>query len=99
MNDRTTRGWAERIARHGSTNGKLFFEESTVDAATLSRVVRKAGEELLEIGIEAGDLVAVLAPPSVAGVVLIKLFQRPQLVTAKRNHVQLPREDLLRLRW
>ena len=35
----------------------------------------------------------------VAGVVLIKLFQRPQLVNAKRNHVQLPREDLLRLRW
>ena len=35
----------------------------------------------------------------VAGIVLIKLFQRPQLVTAKRNHVQLPREELMRLRW
>ena len=35
----------------------------------------------------------------VAGVVLIKLFQRPQLVTAKRDHVRLPHEDLRRLRW
>ena len=35
----------------------------------------------------------------VAGVVLIKLFERPQLVEAKRNHIKLPREELLRLRW
>ena len=35
----------------------------------------------------------------VAGVVLIKLFQRPQLVTAKRDHVKLSRDDLQRLRW
>ncbi len=35
----------------------------------------------------------------VAGVALIKLFQRPQLVTAKNEHVRLPREDLSRLRW
>ena len=35
----------------------------------------------------------------VAGLALIKLFERPQLVTAKRNKVQLSREDLLRLRW
>jgi len=34
-----------------------------------------------------------------AGVALIKLFQRPQLVAAKRNHVQIPRDDLRRLRW
>jgi membrane associated rhomboid family serine protease len=35
----------------------------------------------------------------VAGALLIKLFQRPQLVAAKRAHVQLPRADLQRLRW
>jgi len=35
----------------------------------------------------------------VAGAVLIKLFERPQLVAAKRNHVQIPRQDLRRLRW
>ncbi len=35
----------------------------------------------------------------IAGVVLIKLFQRPQLVAAKRQHVQLSRQDLQRLRW
>lgn len=35
----------------------------------------------------------------VAGVAGIKLFQRPQLVTAKRDHVQLSKEQLHRLRW
>lgn len=35
----------------------------------------------------------------VAGLLLIKLFQRPQLVTAKRQHVRLPRDERLRLRW
>ena len=35
----------------------------------------------------------------VAGALLIKLFQRPQLVAAKRAHVQLSRTDLQRLRW
>jgi len=35
----------------------------------------------------------------VAGVVLIKLFERPQLVSAKRRHVTLPSRDLRRLRW
>lgn len=35
----------------------------------------------------------------VAGVVLIKLFQRPQLVEAKRNHVKLSPDELYRLRW
>ncbi len=35
----------------------------------------------------------------VAGVALIKLFERRQLVTAKRGHVRLPPEDLRRLRW
>jgi membrane associated rhomboid family serine protease len=35
----------------------------------------------------------------VAGVALIKLFDRPRLVQAKREHVQLPREEVARLRW
>ena len=35
----------------------------------------------------------------VAGVALIKLFERPQLVEAKRTHVKLPPEQLYRLRW
>lgn len=35
----------------------------------------------------------------VAGLALIKLFERPQLVGAKRSRVRLPREDLYRLRW
>ncbi|MEJ2085642.1 MAG: rhomboid family intramembrane serine protease [Acidobacteriota bacterium] len=35
----------------------------------------------------------------VAGLVLIKLFKRPQLVSAKRRHVTLPSRDLRRLRW
>ena len=35
----------------------------------------------------------------VAGVALIKLFERPQLVQAKRNHVVLSRAQRQRLRW
>ena len=35
----------------------------------------------------------------VAGLVLIKLFERPQLVDAKRRHVKLPREEVARLEW
>ena len=35
----------------------------------------------------------------VAGLALIKLFERPRLVEAKKNKVQLSRDDLLRLRW
>ena len=35
----------------------------------------------------------------VAGVVGVKLFQRPQLVAAKRHHVQLGRDEVRRLRW
>jgi membrane associated rhomboid family serine protease len=35
----------------------------------------------------------------VAGLVLIKAFERPQLVNAKRNKVQLPPEEVARLEW
>ena len=35
----------------------------------------------------------------VAGLALIKLFQRQQLVNAKRTKVHLSRDELLRLRW
>ena len=35
----------------------------------------------------------------VAGLLLIKLFDRPRLVQAKRDHVQLPRDEVARMRW
>lgn len=35
----------------------------------------------------------------VAGVALIKVFDRPRLVQAKRDHVQLTREEVARMRW
>ena len=35
----------------------------------------------------------------VAGVIGVKLFQRPQLVQAKRDHVQLRPDQVRRLRW
>ena len=35
----------------------------------------------------------------VAGLALVKLFERPQLVAAKRAHVRLPPDELRRLRW
>ena len=35
----------------------------------------------------------------VAGLLLIKVFDRPKLVEAKRNHVQLPRDEVARMQW
>jgi membrane associated rhomboid family serine protease len=35
----------------------------------------------------------------VAGLVLIKLFERPQLVDAKRRNIRLSREEVARLEW
>lgn len=35
----------------------------------------------------------------VAGLLLIKAFDRPRLVQAKRNHVQLPPDEVARLQW
>jgi membrane associated rhomboid family serine protease len=35
----------------------------------------------------------------VAGLLMIKLFQRPQLVDAKRHKVRLPRDEVARFRW
>ena len=35
----------------------------------------------------------------VAGLVLIKVFDRPRLVEAKRQQVQLPRDEVARLQW
>jgi membrane associated rhomboid family serine protease len=35
----------------------------------------------------------------VAGLLLIRLFDRPRLVQAKRNHVQLPPDEVARLQW
>jgi membrane associated rhomboid family serine protease len=35
----------------------------------------------------------------VAGLLLIKVFDRPRLVEAKRHHVQLPPDEVARLQW
>ena len=35
----------------------------------------------------------------VAGLALIKVFDRPRLVEAKRNHVQLAKDEVARLQW
>lgn len=35
----------------------------------------------------------------VAGMLLVKVFERPQLVDAKRRHVQLPPDEVARLQW
>jgi membrane associated rhomboid family serine protease len=35
----------------------------------------------------------------VAGLLLIKVFERPQLVDAKRRHIKLPPDEVARLEW
>ena len=58
---------------------------------------------MLTFGPEAGESggVAVWAHVGgfVAGLALIKLFEKPRLTSAKRNKVQLSREEVARLEW
>jgi membrane associated rhomboid family serine protease len=58
---------------------------------------------IVDIGPEAGEQggVAVWAHVGgfVAGLVLIKLFEKPQLSSAKRHRVKLSREEVARLEW
>ena len=58
---------------------------------------------MVTFGPEAGESggVAVWAHVGgfVAGVLLIKMFEKPRLTSAKRNKVQLSREEVARLEW
>jgi O-succinylbenzoic acid--CoA ligase len=68
------RGWTARIAAHGGEREALRSDGRVLDQATLVAGVEALAARLAGVGIEAGDLVAVLAPPSVEGVMLVHAF-------------------------
>lgn len=74
--------WAALLGRHGADREALALGRTSLDYAGLGAAVRAAGESLRAAGIEAGDRVAVLAPASIEGVVLIHalLSQRTVLL-------------------
>ena len=70
-------GWLERFVPAHAARTALVFAGRASSYAELAEATRAAGEGLAACGLVAGDLVAVLAPPSAAGVVLIHaMFER-----------------------
>lgn len=65
------KGWLEGLEAQPAHREALVFGSRAWSYAELARAVQKTGQGLASIGIGAGDFVAVLAPPSPEGVVLI----------------------------
>jgi O-succinylbenzoic acid--CoA ligase len=90
VSERITRHWAQRIAREvGDSHRAVEFEGRGVDRRALAGAVVTLGERLAQAGLVAGDLVAVLAPPSLEGVALIHAL-------LDRRYVLLPLNSRLR---
>lgn len=64
--DRST--WLAALGHFGETRCALRSKGRRVDYAELAAAAREAGARLEASGVEPGDLVAILAPPSLAGV-------------------------------
>jgi O-succinylbenzoic acid--CoA ligase len=64
-------GWLDRVARHRGEEEALLVQGTSIDYTTLVARSRSSAARLRSLGVEAGDLVAVLAPPSSAGVALL----------------------------
>ncbi|MFO0690157.1 MAG: o-succinylbenzoate synthase [Myxococcota bacterium] len=80
-------GW---LARWGRSSGSpdraaLVFEGRRFDSAALQAAVERAERALAAAGLEAGELVAVLAPPSPAGVALIHAMLERRVVLLPLN--------------
>jgi O-succinylbenzoic acid--CoA ligase len=64
-------GWLNRLAHHRGEGEALFVAGTSIDYATLVTRANATAEQLRILGVAPGDVVAVLAPPSAAGVALI----------------------------
>ena len=62
--------WLPRLEKLEATEA-LFVDGETISYSRLSQAAERAARELDGLGVEAGDLVAVLASPSAGGVALI----------------------------
>lgn len=71
MSTLVTSGWLDRVARHEGRREALLVEGIPVDYASLVASSVATAECLHTLGVEPGDLVAILAPPSTRGVALI----------------------------
>ncbi len=72
--------WAALMGRHGADREALAFGQASLDYAGLGEAVVATAEALDAAGIEAGDRVAVLAPVSIEGVVLIHALLARRIV-------------------
>ena len=63
--------WIARLANLGDTHEALRFKGRRLSYAELGAAAKATADRLIALGIEPGDLVAVLAAPSVEGIVLI----------------------------
>lgn len=77
MNRVSGSGWLQRLEGHRGDREALVVEGRSIDYAVLTARSSATAERLQALGVEAGDLVAVLAAPSAAGVALIHaMFDR-----------------------
>ncbi len=84
-------GWLERFAPAHAARTALVFDGRAFSYAELAEAARAAGARLAECGLVAGDLVAVLAPPSAAGVVLIHaMFERGVVLLPLNSRLSEP---------
>ncbi|MEZ4278379.1 MAG: o-succinylbenzoate--CoA ligase [Myxococcota bacterium] len=79
------RGWIAQIASHPGDREALVFADRAHSWSELVRAARATADRLAGIGLRAGDLVAVLAPPSPAGVVLFHALLERRIVLMPVN--------------
>ena len=85
MNARAKTGWIERLAGHPPDLEALSFGGRTAAYGALAAGSLEVADRFGEIGVESGDLVAILAPPSVAGVLLIHAMFEEGIVILPLN--------------
>jgi len=88
MNGVSEQGWRQRIESWGSDREALLFEGRSLSFPEIAEAVDGLVDGLASRGVEAGDLVGLLAPPSIGGFVLIHAL-------LDRGVVMVP----LNLRW
>ncbi len=64
-------GWIDRLTVHPTGHDALFYDGDSIGYGELARGVETVVSGLERVGVEAGDLVAILAPATAGGVVLI----------------------------
>ena len=85
MSAGTDSGWIDRLVRHDEGREALLVRGNSVDYASLVARSLATSARLHAIGVEPGDLVAVLAPPSSEGVALIHAMLDQRFVALPLN--------------